>query len=81
MRAEVFGDRINNAMGFVMTPEMFENAGGMQLGVMNDRKWRATETLSANVAATARGLCELGGFFANRGTFRGKTLMSEDSWE
>jgi len=31
--------------------------------------------------ATARGIARLGAFMANRGTFEGKTLMSEKTWE
>lgn len=49
--------------------------------MMNSVGWREAEIPSANVHASARGLCELGAFMANRGTFKGKTLMSEKSWE
>lgn len=35
----------------------------------NGPQWRGGEIISANVAASARGLAELGGYGANRGTF------------
>ena len=37
--------------------------------------------MSANTKASARGLAYLGGFMANKGTFQGKTILTEEAWE
>ena len=38
------------------------------------------ESCSANLHASARALAKVGAFMANKGTFKGKTLMSEETW-
>ena len=48
--------------------------------LMNSDDMRRAEVLSANVNASARGLAKMGAYMANRGTFEGKTIMSESSW-
>ena len=38
------------------------------------------ENASVNLHSSARALSKLGAFMANKGTFRGKTLISEETW-
>lgn len=47
---------------------------------MNTENWRRSETFSANVSASARGLSKLGKIMANRGVSDGKRYMSKRGW-
>lgn len=47
----------------------------------NDIAFRSAEILSAGVLASARGLAKLGAYMANRGSFEGREIMHEKSWE
>ena len=49
--------------------------------IRNDPLYLEGETPSCNVTASARGLAILGAIMANKGQFRGKRLIGEDTWE
>ena len=51
------------------------------MNVLNAKEWRQSESISAKVSASARGLAKLGPSMAQRGTANGKTIMSEKAWE
>ena len=37
--------------------------------------------MSGNCHASARGFAKLGAYMANKGTFKGDSIMSEEAWE
>ena len=49
---------------------------GPLLGWAFDEEYRRAELLSANCSASARGLAKLGAYMANKGTHKGKSIMT-----
>ena len=67
-------------MGILKKPS-HKGKGGVAISWMNAEEFRKGETASAGSIASARGLAKLGAFMVHRGTYKGETLMSKETWE
>lgn len=76
--------RLNAENGGMVYKSEYEGCdGNVDMGIKwyNHRDCRTSEMPSANVLASAKGLAKLGAYMANKGTFEGKTIMSEQGFD
>lgn len=73
--------RMMNIITFKDDPKYKGYSGGTTFPHINHEDWRAGEIFSANVGSSARGLAKLGAYMSNKGTFNGKTIMSQKTWD
>jgi hypothetical protein len=76
-----FGQMKKNAKTIDQKKWEFDGVNPMEFfKIRNDLEYLEGETASCNVVASARGLAKLGAIMANKGHYRGKRLLSEETW-